>query len=231
MVETRSPAAPAQPHTVTEVFTYTALPDDPHPVQLAYDLCNIGDDPAFFDPPAPRAVEYRDRANRSLSVGDVVAVRDDEHGIRWYACASFGFDALDQAPVIENGEQHGTTPVDAPLVGYVVTFASPRELKVERWAIEAYAHATSSPAASNSASWRGWGWSGCGWAWPATTSGSPSTRGECRGRRLHRHARARRRRVRPIQSRGTAHSRVDQRPPIRDMDIETKVSTSTELAA
>lgn len=49
-------------HTVTEVFFYTALPDDgPHPVQFAYDLCNVGDDPAFFDPPDPRAVEYRER--------------------------------------------------------------------------------------------------------------------------------------------------------------------------
>lgn len=127
-------------HTVTEVFSYTALPEDPHPVQFAYDLCNVGDDPAFFDPPDPRAVEYRDRANRSLSVGDVVAVHDDEGCTRWYACPSLGFDALDQAPVIENAEQHGTTPVDAPLIGYVVTFASSRELEHERWAIEAYAH-------------------------------------------------------------------------------------------
>ncbi|MFC4859254.1 hypothetical protein [Actinophytocola glycyrrhizae] len=129
-------------HTVTEVFSYTALPDDPYPVQFAYDLCNIGDDPTFFDRPDPRAVEYRDRANRSLSVGDVVAVHDNrgERGTRWYACAHAGFDLLDQGPVIENAEQHGTTPIDAPLVGYVVTFASPRELERERWVIEAYAH-------------------------------------------------------------------------------------------
>lgn len=126
-------------HTVTEVFSYTALPADPHPVPLAYDLCNVGDDPAFFDPPDPRAIEYRDRANRSLSVGDVVAVHDDERGTRWYACASLGFDVPDQDPVIDNVEQHGTTPVDAPLIGYAVTFASPRVLIEERWAIEAYA--------------------------------------------------------------------------------------------
>jgi hypothetical protein len=87
--DTQQPA-----HTVTEVFSYPAQPDDPHPVPFAYDLCNVGDDPAFFNPPDPRAVEYRERANRSLSVGDVVAVHD-ERGTRWYACASVGFDALD----------------------------------------------------------------------------------------------------------------------------------------
>jgi hypothetical protein len=125
-------------HTVTEVFSYPLLPDAPHPVQFAYDLCNVGDDPDFFQPPDPRAVEYRDRANRSLSVGDMVAVHD-EHGTRWYAVADAGFDALDPAPVIDNAEQFGTTPVDAPLVGYVVTFASPPELRNERWAIQAYA--------------------------------------------------------------------------------------------
>ncbi len=126
-------------HTVTAVFSYTARPDDPHPVQFAYDLCNIGDDPFFFDPPDPRAVEYRDRANRSLSVGDVVAVHDTERGTRWYAVADAGFDALTQVPRIENAERHGTTPVDAPLVGYAVVFSRPRELVDERWAIEACA--------------------------------------------------------------------------------------------
>lgn len=125
-------------HSVTEVFSYTARPDDPRPVQFAYDLCNIGDDPSCFDPPDPRAVEYRDRANRSLSVGDVIAVHD-EHGTRWYAVAGAGFDALDQAPLIENAEQDGTTPVNATLVGYAVVFSSPRELVDERWAIEAHA--------------------------------------------------------------------------------------------
>ena len=132
--DTKQPA-----HTVTEVSSYTARPDDPHPVQFAFDLCNIGDDPSFFDPPDPRAVEYRDRANRSLSVGDVVAVHDEERGARWYAVAGAGFDALAQAPLIENAEQDGTTPVDAPLVGYAVVFSSPRELVDERWAIEACA--------------------------------------------------------------------------------------------
>ena len=126
-------------HTVTEVFSYTALPDDQHPLQFAYDLCNIGDDPSFFDPPDPRAVEYRDRGNRSLSVGDVVAVHDEERGTRWYAVAGTGFDALTQAPLIQNAEHDGTTPVDAPLVGYAVIFASPHNLAGERWAIEAYA--------------------------------------------------------------------------------------------
>lgn len=69
----------------------------------------------------------------------MVAVHDDERGTRWYAFASCRWDHLDQAPVVDNTEQHGTTPADAPLVGYVVTFASPRTLHDERWAIEAYA--------------------------------------------------------------------------------------------
>lgn len=125
-------------HTVTEVFSYTALPDDPHPVQFAYTLTNVGEDPDFFDPPDPRAVQYRERANRSLSVGDVVAVHDDERGTRWYACAHAGWDDLDQAPVITNAEQHGTTPIDAPLIGYVVKCGSPRELGDGFWAVEAY---------------------------------------------------------------------------------------------
>ncbi len=127
----------AQPaHTVTEVYSYTELPNDPHPVQFAYDLCNIGDDPTFFDTPDPRAIEYRDRGNRSLSVGDVVAVHDNR-GTRWHACAHTGFDLLSQAPAIENAEQHGTTPIDAPLVGYVATFSGPHELEHQRWLIEA----------------------------------------------------------------------------------------------
>jgi hypothetical protein len=53
-------------HTVTEVFAYPALPDDPHPVEFAFLLCNGGDGPDLVDSPDPRAVTYRERANRSL---------------------------------------------------------------------------------------------------------------------------------------------------------------------
>lgn len=52
----------------------------------AYDLFNIGDDPAFGTPD-PRAVAYRAAGNRSLSVGDVVQV-----GGRWFACARRGWE-------------------------------------------------------------------------------------------------------------------------------------------
>ena len=56
----------------------------------AFALLNVGDDTAF-EPPDPRAVEYRDRRNRSLSVGDVVRV-----GSRWLAVAHAGFTEVDR---------------------------------------------------------------------------------------------------------------------------------------
>lgn len=50
-------------------------------------LLNVGDDPTFNESgPDPRAVQYRMRGNRSLSVGDVIQI-----GVRWFACASSGW--------------------------------------------------------------------------------------------------------------------------------------------
>jgi hypothetical protein len=41
----------------------------------AWEAFNVGDDPAFFDPPMPLAVAYRRAGkNRSLSVADVVVI-------------------------------------------------------------------------------------------------------------------------------------------------------------
>ncbi|HEY0697395.1 MAG TPA: hypothetical protein VGD43_06255 [Micromonospora sp.] len=40
-----------------------------------YRLFNVGHDPQFGTPD-PRAVVYRERGNRSLSVGDVVALNE-----------------------------------------------------------------------------------------------------------------------------------------------------------
>ena len=72
-----------------------------------FELFNVGEDPAF-GPPHPRAVDYRRCGNRSLSVGDVVAVDG-----RFYACASTGWAALKDRPLIDQRRTHGTTPLPA----------------------------------------------------------------------------------------------------------------------
>jgi hypothetical protein len=132
-------------HTVTEVYQYTPRDGDGHAVEFAFHLFNVGHDPDYVNPPDPRALDYRDRANRSLSKGDVVGI-EDERGARFYACASFGWDLLDQSPTVDNREQHGTTPVDAPLVTYAVRFTAPAELAAaDPWQVQAYS-AASSPA-------------------------------------------------------------------------------------
>ena len=58
-------------------------------------LLNVKEDPAF-GPPDPRAVDYRLCRNRSLSVGDIVAVDG-----RFYACEPSGWQALQHAPRID----------------------------------------------------------------------------------------------------------------------------------
>lgn len=123
-------------HTVTEVYRYSSSEfSDVEVLEAAFHLFNVGDDPAFVDRPDPRAVEYRDRGNRSLSKSDVVAI-GDTHNARWYACAS-GWDRLDHPPVIDNQEDYGTTPADAPLVQYTVRFDVPDEMRDEPWLINA----------------------------------------------------------------------------------------------
>jgi hypothetical protein len=69
------------------VATWTVRPwhDPGKTAEAAFALLNVGDDPAF-GPPDPRAVEYRDRGNRSASVGDLVRV-----GNHWLAVAHAGF--------------------------------------------------------------------------------------------------------------------------------------------
>jgi hypothetical protein len=92
------------------VLVFTAeLPAGPSREALAeavYRLLNVGDDPEFGQPD-PRAVEYRKRRNRSLSVGDLVQVGPD-----YLAVDSFGFRLLGGIdPNIVNSPRHGTTPL------------------------------------------------------------------------------------------------------------------------
>lgn len=124
-------------HTVTEVYWYTDHDsDDEHLAETAFRLFNVGDDPEFGEPD-PRALEYRDRANRCLSKGDILAIEDDR-GTRFYACGSFSWDLLDAPPVIDNREQHGSTPVDAPLIAYTVDFLTqPALAETAPWQVEA----------------------------------------------------------------------------------------------
>jgi len=95
--------------TVTEVFAYdqpTLDTDDLGLAERAFEpLFNIGDDPSFGEPDQ-RAVDYRSRGNRSLSVGDVIAI--DE---LFLSCDSSGWRELDQEPDIQQRQQHGTTPL------------------------------------------------------------------------------------------------------------------------
>jgi len=97
-------------HTVTEVYTYdetdpAATADDLDVADRAFELFNIGDDPAYGTPD-PRAVEYRDRKNRSLSVGDVLAIAG-----RFHACDFTGWREMGKQPTIRQQPERGTTPL------------------------------------------------------------------------------------------------------------------------
>lgn len=95
--------------TVTEVFTYTTSPkagtSDHEVAEEAFELFNIGDDPEFGTPDR-RAVDYRARGNRSLSVGDVLAIDG-----RFFSCDSNGWHALTVPPPIDQVTAPGTTPL------------------------------------------------------------------------------------------------------------------------
>ena len=75
-----------------------------------YELLNIGDDPSF-GPPDPRAVEYRARRNRSLSVGDVIEIgRTGGDVADFYSVASCGFEPIATPRIVTLGSR-GTTPL------------------------------------------------------------------------------------------------------------------------
>ena len=80
------------------------LADVASTLATVFHLFNVGDDPEFGTPD-PRAVDYRLRGNRSLSVGDVVAL-GDQH----FACARISWDPIDP-PRIEPISVPGTSPL------------------------------------------------------------------------------------------------------------------------
>ncbi|WP_424534233.1 hypothetical protein ACOZ38_28480 [Sphaerisporangium viridialbum] len=97
---------------IVQVFATTAPAgsDSCAVCEEVFHLLNVGDDPTFGTPDA-RAIAYRARGNRSLSVSDLVCVGD-----AWYACASTGFDPVPE-PRIVSGGWAGSTPhtgVDLP---------------------------------------------------------------------------------------------------------------------
>jgi predicted RecA/RadA family phage recombinase len=61
-----------------------------------YELLNVGDDPDLGTPDKRLraiAVEYRERGNRSVSLGDVVCI-----GEEWFAVARGGFTRVEKEP-------------------------------------------------------------------------------------------------------------------------------------
>jgi hypothetical protein len=71
-------------------------------------LFNVGDDPDF-GPPDEHALAYRQRGNRSLSVGDVIQVND-----HWWSCESHGWNHI-ETPDSEQLDGHaidGSSRID-----------------------------------------------------------------------------------------------------------------------
>jgi hypothetical protein len=72
-----------------------------------FQLYNVGDDPDYGTPD-DRALAYRHRGNRSLSVGDVVQVNQ-----QWWACAPFGWTHINPPPAeqLTGGTAYGSTRI------------------------------------------------------------------------------------------------------------------------
>jgi hypothetical protein len=113
-------------HPLVPVFQYTE--ETPLNVtrdrvlEATFHLFNVGDDPAFGTPDT-RAVQYRARRNRSLSVGDVISLTCPVPTInaqvqlrmtKWFTCASVGWTELPSAPTsfAHRASTPGTTALD-----------------------------------------------------------------------------------------------------------------------
>lgn len=102
-------------HPMTIVFTTVIDPgnlEDEVLCERVFSLLNIGHHPAeagMSAEPDQRALEYRERGNRSLSVGDAVAVTRGKQTI-YYEVAMIGFTQIDD-PSIVNRPGFGTMPL------------------------------------------------------------------------------------------------------------------------
>lgn len=74
----------------------------------AFHLWNVGHEGPR---PDPRAVVYRERGNRSLSVGDVVMLTIGGSQ-QWLACADNGWDHVQPPDFLVWASKHGTTALD-----------------------------------------------------------------------------------------------------------------------
>jgi hypothetical protein len=98
-------------HPVVEVFR-GQVPAEVPDVEICeeiFDLLNVGHGPTWHNPPDPRAVAYRAQGNRSLSVGDLIAIRTC-----FYAVNSAGFEPVD-TPHIVHRRLPGTVPLPVPI--------------------------------------------------------------------------------------------------------------------
>lgn len=129
----------ADGHTLSLVAVLDDMPVSRSTVATledVYRLFNVGDDPEFGVPDA-RALAYRARRNRSLSVGDVVYV-----GGEWHGCASFGWTRINPPTRFADAPVRGTTPLaaglcrlcDAPVV-------LARAIALDGFGARAYVHA------------------------------------------------------------------------------------------
>ncbi len=98
-------------HRITPVFeTYESDADRDQLCARMFELLNVGDDPTYGQPDR-RAVEYRMRRNRSLSVGDVIQIgKEGESTPEFYTVSSFGFDRIDSPHIVDTATM-GTTPI------------------------------------------------------------------------------------------------------------------------
>lgn len=95
-------------HPVVLVFTHRIEGrSHAYVLQELYRLLNVGDDPEFGTPD-PAAVEYRQRGNRSLSMGDVIEIDDT-----FYAVRDTAWEQLAERPFVVATSRPGSRPVPA----------------------------------------------------------------------------------------------------------------------
>ncbi|WP_194923165.1 hypothetical protein [Catenulispora pinisilvae] len=128
-------------HRLHEVFTDTVADVDPYDIcDDVWTLLNIGEDPTF-GPPDPRAVDYRRRGHRSLSIGDVVAVGVGVGvgvGEQFFAVADGGFTRITERPTILSGNEASDLDFERRTADgvYVIVSTQADTWTDERWTLK-----------------------------------------------------------------------------------------------